>query len=277
MPSSMNRTPDQIPEAWSAAAEDYNAFSRQVTLPFAEDAARLVPITAGTRVIDVAAGTGNFAFAAALRGATVLATDFASGMVDLLRLEAEKGKLTDRVRAEVMDGQQLEVPDCSFDVAASIFGVLFFPDQGQGLREMHRVLVPGGRAVVSTWAPPPRGEMSAILGNAMAKAIPNAPAPSGPPPWAALGDSAAFRQRMLDAGFAQVHIVELRHVWVFDNLEAFTGMITRAAPPAVAMFGRMTDEQREAFVGAVKDDFRARQGDGPYALTHEAMIAVGRK
>jgi len=273
----MNRTPDQIPEAWSAAASDYNAFSRQVTLPFAEDAARLVPITAGTRIIDVAAGTGNFSFAAAERGATVLATDFASGMVDLLRATAEQRGLGDRVHAEVMDGQHLEVPDSSFDVAASIFGVLFFPDQNRGLREMHRVLVPGGRAVVSTWAAPPRGEMSAILGNAMSKAMPNAPAPTGPPPWAALGDATAFRQRMLDAGFVEVHVVELRHVWVFENLDSFTGMITRAAPPAVAMFGRMTDEQRSTFVGAVKDDFRARQGDGPYALTHEAMIAVGRK
>ena len=274
---SNTRPPDQRPEAWSATAEDYHAFSANVTLPFAEDAARLVPIGADTRVIDVAAGSGNFSFAAARRGATVLATDFAPGMIELLDVEAERRGFQNRVQTAVMDGQNLDVPDASFDVAASIFGVLFFPDQDRGLRELQRVLVPGGRAVVSTWAAPPRGEMSAILGNAMSKALPNAPAPTGPPPWAALGEATAFRRRMLDAGFSHAHIVELRHVWVFDALDTFTGMITRCAPPAVAMFATMTPDQRAAFVEAVREDFRVRQGDGPYAVTHEALIAVATK
>jgi SAM-dependent methyltransferase len=277
-PSSPSTGPlDQRPEAWSATAADYRAFSEHVTLPFAEDAARLVRIDSGTRVIDVAAGTGNFTFAAANRGANVFATDFAPGMIDLLRSEVEKRGLQSRVRTGVMDGQHLEVPDASFDVAASIFGVLFFPDQSKGLRELHRVLIPGGRAVVSTWAPPPRGEMSSVLGNALSKTMPNAPAPSGPPAWAALGDATAFRQRMLDCGFARAHVVELRHVWVFDRLDTFTGMITRCAPPAVALFASMSEDQRSTFMEAVRDDFRARQGDGPYAVTHEAMIAVGTK
>jgi SAM-dependent methyltransferase len=275
--SSNSRPPDQRPEAWSATAADYHAFSANVTLPFAEDAARLVPIKQTTRVIDVAAGSGNFTFAAARRGASVLATDFAPGMIELLRLEMERNGLAGRVRTAVMDGQNLDVPDESFDVAASIFGVLFFPDQDRGLRELYRVLAPAGRAVVSTWAAPPRGEMSALLSNAMSKAMPNAPAPNGPPPWAALGEAGTFRQRMLDAGFSRAHVVELRHVWVFDTLDIFTGMITRCAPPAVALFAMMTEEQRTTLLGAVRDDFRARQGDGPYAVTHEAVIAVGTK
>jgi SAM-dependent methyltransferase len=198
-------------------------------------------------------------------------------MIERLRLEAEKKGLQDRVRTAVMDGQQLDVPDPSFDVAASIFGVLFFPDQSRGLRELLRVLVPGGRAVVSTWAPPPRGEMSSILTNALSKAMPNAALPSGPPPWAALGDAPGFRQRMLDCGFSRAHVVELRHVWVFEQLDTFTGMISRCAPPAVAMFKAMNEEQRSTFIDAVREDFRTRQGDGPYAVTHDALIAVATK
>src|SRR5437762_1919505 len=51
---------DQRPDAWGAVAPDYHAFAGNVTRPFAEDAATLVQIGDGTRVIDVAAGTGNF-------------------------------------------------------------------------------------------------------------------------------------------------------------------------------------------------------------------------
>lgn len=271
------RPPEQRPDLWSAVAADYDAFSQQVTAPFAEEAARLVRIGPGTRVLDVAAGTGNFAFAAAARGAEVLATDFAPAMVELLRDRAAERGLGDRVQAAVMDGQALDVPDTSVDVAASIFGLLFFPDHDRGIRELLRVLVPGGRAVVSTWAPPPRGDMSRLLGGAIAKALPGLPAPAGPPHWAGLGDADAFRERLLANGFARAHVVELRLPWVFDRIEQFTETMPRSAPQAVAMFGAMTPEQRATFAGAIADDLRARQGDGPYVITHEALIAVATK
>ena len=269
-------SPDQRPDAWSAVADAYDNFSQQVTLPFAEDAARLVRITAGTRVIDVAAGTGNFAFAAARLGARVLATDFAPGMVERLQGKARAEHLT--IDTAVMDGQALDVPDHSFDVAASIFGLLFFSDHDKGLREILRVVVPGGRAVISTWAPPPRGEMSRLMNVAMAAAMPDASRPASPPPpphWAKLGDADALRARLLANGFTHAHVVEVRHVWIFDRLEDFTQTMPKAAPPAVAMFDAMTPTQRTAFLDAIEVDFRERQGDGPYALTHEALIAVG--
>lgn len=275
------RPPEQRADLWSAVAGDYDAFSQQVTLPFAEDAARFVRLGPGTRVIDVAAGTGNFTFAAARRGADVLATDFAPGMVELLRERAVERGLAARVRTAVMDGQALEVPDASFDVAASSFGLLFFPDHDRGIRELARVLVPGGRAVVSTWTPPPRGEMSRIMGLAMSKAMPApagvAPSPPAAPHWAMLGDADALRRRFLDNGFAQAFVVELRHAWVFESLDRFTETMPRAAPPAVAMFQSMSADQRRAFTDTIAADFRARQGEGPYVLTHEAMICVARK
>jgi len=274
---SKNRPLDQQPDAWGAVAADYHAFAGNVTRPFAEDAAALVRIGEGTRVLDVAAGTGNFSFAAARRGATVLATDFAAGMIEYLRAESERHGLVNRVRLDVMDGQQLELEDESFDVAASIFGVLFFPDPLKGLRELSRVLVPGGRAVVSTWAPPPRGEMGRIMGDAMSKTLGSLPKPSGPPPWAALGDADTFRNHLLESGFSRAHIVEVRHVWAFDDLDLFVDLMGKCAPPAVAMFSSLTPDQRATFRRAVVEDFKSRQGNAPYALTHEAMIAVGTK
>lgn len=272
-----SRPPEQRPEAWSATAPHYDAFAEQVTLTFAEDAARLVRIGPGTRVLDVAAGTGNFAFAAARRGADVLATDFAPGMIALLRQRAVERGFGALVRTAVMDGQALDVPDASFDVAASIFGLLFFPDHDRGIGELRRVLVPGGRAVIATWAPPPRGDMSRIMGAALAKSGLELPAPAGPPHWAKLGDADAFRARLLASGFARAHVVELRHAWVFDSIETFTQAIPKSAPPAVALFATMSEAQRAAFIDAVAGDLRARQGDGPYAITHEALIGVATK
>jgi ubiquinone/menaquinone biosynthesis C-methylase UbiE len=268
---------EQTPGAWSETAPNYDLFAEQVTRSFAEDAARLVRIGERTRVLDVAAGTGNFSFAAARRGATVLATDFAQGMLDVLQRKAREQGLEGRVETRVMDGQALEIADASFDVVGSIFGLLFFPDHDRGIQEMLRVLIPGGRAVVSTWAPPPRGEMTRILGLAMTAAFPDLLPPSAPQHWMELGDADSLCRRMMANGFAKAHVVELRHMWVFDQIEQFTGALPKIAPPMVAMFASMHSDQRRIFLDTIVNDFRTRQGDGPYAITHEALIAVATK
>jgi len=119
--------------------------------------------------------------------------------------------------------------------------------------------------------------MSRILGLAMAAAFPDFLPPSAPQHWTELGDSDSFSQRLIQNGFATAHVVELRHAWVFDRIEQFTGVLPRVSPPMIAIFESMNGDQRRNFLETIANDFRARQGDGAYALTHEALIAVGTK
>jgi ubiquinone/menaquinone biosynthesis C-methylase UbiE len=107
----------------------------------------------GVRLLDVAAGTGALATAAARRGASVLAIDSSRGMVAFLARRAREEGLSN-LDARVMDGQKLDLPDASFDLACSVFGVMLIADHRAGLTEMRRVLVPGGSARLVVWAPP---------------------------------------------------------------------------------------------------------------------------
>ena len=251
-------------------------FAAAVTRHFAEDAVRLVHLSPGARVLDVAAGTGVFTFAAAGRGAEVLATDFSAGMIEELQRQcAARGLST--VKTAVMDGQALSVADASFDVAASLFGLMFFRDHDRGLRELLRVLKPGGRAVVGTWAPPARGELFRLIGGAVMKVLPHLPASNTLPHWAALGDVAELRQRLLGVGFARAHVVSVTHVWTFESPEWLAEQLPAVSPAAEGLFAMMTATQREAFAQALVEDLRERQGDGPFAVTNEGLLAVGTK
>src|SRR5688572_28938382 len=73
--------PESRADAWTTCSSAYQAFAAGLTRPFAWDAVRLVRIETGSRVLDVATGTGEFAIAAAERGANVLATAFSPSML----------------------------------------------------------------------------------------------------------------------------------------------------------------------------------------------------
>jgi len=95
---------------------------------------RAIDIHPGQRVLDVAAGSGNAALAAARRGARVTATDF---VPRLLQAAAR------RARAEGLE----------LDVVLSTFGVMFAPDQARAAAELVRVCRPGGRIGLTAWTP----------------------------------------------------------------------------------------------------------------------------
>ena len=163
----------------------YDAAFAPITGNFADEALDHLGVGPGVRLIDVAAGTGAATLRAARRGASVLSTDFAPGMVDLVRERADEQGLGDRVETAVMDGQALDVDDGSFDASISMFGVIFFPDIDAGLRELARVVRPGGRGAVGAWLLDGYRLLDLVTA-AVRRIVPDAPE-RGPVPWAELG------------------------------------------------------------------------------------------
>lgn len=267
--------PEQFSEAWCECSEAYSIFADSVTGPFARDAARLVHLKPGAEVLDVAAGTGAFTFAAAARGARVLATDFSPRMIDSLQRNCAARGLS-HVETAVMDGMDLELPDDSFDVTASLFGLMFFPDHARGLAELFRVTKPGGQAVLTSWALPARVELMRLIGEtAMCADIPVASETT--PNWLELASERELARRLLAHGFSNAHVVSVTHVWVLESAELFADFLPLMTPSSVSLFQRMTEEEKVRFREVLVRGFHERQGAGPYAVTSQGLIAVGTK
>ena len=105
----------------------------------------------GERVLDVAAGSGNTALAAARRRCDVTATDFVPSLLDAATRRAASEGLP--LATAVADAQDLPFDDGSFDVVLSTFGVIFAPDQERAAGELLRVCRPGGRIGLANWTP----------------------------------------------------------------------------------------------------------------------------
>ena len=128
--------------------------------PVAQAVVRRAALSAGDVVVDLACGTANAALVAAAQGAWVVAVDAAPRLLEVARERAR----SQGVRLDLREGDLLALPidDATADVVLSVFGVIFASDPEQSLREIARVLRPGGRALLSAWVP--AGPLDAMLG-----------------------------------------------------------------------------------------------------------------
>ena len=138
---------------WDLAVQ---AYARHWHGPLAGVQGELLALAApapGEAVLDVACGTGVVAVAAAQAvgaGGRVLGVDLADAMVQTCRQRAQQLGLG-QAAFERMDAEQLQLPDAGFDLALCALGLMYVPDADAALRELHRVLRPGGRAVLAVW------------------------------------------------------------------------------------------------------------------------------
>ena len=134
--------------AWSSG--DYAVVGTTLQI-VGEDLCEALDLRAGAKVLDVAAGNGNVALAAARRWCDVTATDYVPALLDRARQRAAADHL--EMSFQEADAEALPFADASFDAVVSTFGVMFTPDQSRAAAEMLRVCRPGGKIGLANWTP----------------------------------------------------------------------------------------------------------------------------
>lgn len=138
---------------WDLASADYESLWQAQLAPAHAATLELAALEPGQTVLDVACGTGLVSLAAARAvgpHGQVIGSDLSGRMVEAARRRA-RGAGLEHLRFARMDAERLDLPDASVDVVLCALGLMYLPDPGQALREMGRVLRPGGRVVLSVW------------------------------------------------------------------------------------------------------------------------------
>jgi ubiquinone/menaquinone biosynthesis C-methylase UbiE len=262
-------SPNQMPAAWSAAAPGYAAFLGSWQA-YANEALRLVPLGASDAALDVATGPGTLALVAARHAARVVAIDFSPGMIAELTARA-KAEDVRNVETGVMDAQALTLGDAEFDAAYCLFAFMFFPDRAKAFRELHRVLKPGGRAVVATWAPIDRRPMMKIAFDAVAEAMPGFPVPGK-------GDLQTVEEceaEMSAAGFRDVKAHVFNATTPIASPEHYLEVVSRSAAPFAMLKKKLGDDGWAPIEKRLLDALRKRIPADGASLAAEALITVG--
>jgi len=166
---------------------DFGQVARTIENVAAEFMAEL-PLKVGARVLDVACGTGNLAVIAARQGCSVTGIDLASNLVAQARGRAKCEELN--IRYDEGDAESLPYPDAIFDLAVSMYGVMFAPQPDRVAAELFRVTRPGGIIALANWT------SEGFIGRMFNVFKAHVPPASGMPSPLLWGDEAIVRTRL---------------------------------------------------------------------------------
>lgn len=197
------------------------------TAPPAARLVRFAGIAPGANVLDVATGTGVVAVTAARSGAKVTGLDLTPALLEHARHNA---RLAEQAEIRFVEGdiEALPFEDASFDVVVSQFGHIFAPRADVALREMLRVLRPGGTIAFATWPP------EQFVGRFFTMAARFMPPPAGAAVPAAWGDVAVVSERMGDAVRDLAFDRAIMHINAL-SIGHFIAMLEETVAPARAL------------------------------------------
>jgi ubiquinone/menaquinone biosynthesis C-methylase UbiE len=267
------------PEAWDAIAEGYDRYVAPQEVDLANEALRLVGLEPGEQFLDVAAGPGGVSLPAARLGAEVLASDWAPAMIERFEARADQEGLRN-VEGRVMDCHALDLPDHSFDVTGSQFGVMLVPDQARALREMVRVTRPGGRVLLIAYGFPAELDFLQIFLGALQAVRPDFPGlPDDPPPLEfQVADPEVLRQRLGDAGLRDVRVERTAERPAFASGQEMWDWVYYGNPIVEVILAAINEHQRARLRDVLDGMLRERAGaDGRAVLTNAVNVGVGTK
>jgi SAM-dependent methyltransferase len=228
-------------------------------------------ITAGDRVLDVAAGSGNAAIPAARVGADVVASDLTPELLEAGRRDAEALGLT--LTWQEADAEALPYGADEFDKVISCVGVMFAPFHQASADELVRVCRPGGTIGLVSWTP------EGFIGQMFATMKPYAPPPPAgaqpPPLW---GNEEHVRSLLGDRVTDVVALRQKLTVDCFDSPDSFRDFFKACYGPTIAVYRAIADDpEKVAALDAGLSDLARRHDLGDGAMEWEYLLFTARK
>lgn len=268
---------------WEKSAHGWNEHTPSIRawLRTATDAMLdMAGIRRGHRVLDVAAGAGDQTLDIAERVGPqghVLATDLSPAILELAKANALRAGHVN-VETQVADGEQLQLPESSFDAAVCRLGLMFLPDPVQGLREMHRALKPGAGVCTMVFAKPDANPCITILMSTALKHAGLAPRdPFQPGGLLSLGKPGLIDGMFRAAGFRDVATTSMEAPFKLPSARDYLEFIRASASPIQQILVKLDAERAAAAWAEMEQRLRTFDTAEGWAGPNQLLLTAARR
>lgn len=269
-------------EQWQTAAEAWHRWHPTLT-SWLGSATNLMlemaEVQKGYHILDIAAGAGEQSITAAEKvgpNGYVLATDLAPKILDFaLELADEKG--INNIEIKEMDGENLTVPDNSFDTVISRVGLIFFPDQQRALEEMKRVLKPGGFVAAIVYSTVDKNQFFSTPVSVIRRHA-KLPLPlAGQPGPFSLGAEGLLDKAFEQAGFINVKSEIVDAPVIMDKAEDCVQFEYESFAALHQMLDGLTEAEKSAAWEEIRVELSKFEGENGFSGPCELVVGVGQK
>lgn len=257
---------------WDLAASLYDDHWQRNFAPVHAALLELAAVQAGDRALDMACGPGTMLLplvAAVGPHGAVVGTDLSANMVEGARRAAAAHGI-ENASFERAEAESLGLADSAFDVAVCSLGMMYVVDSVQALRELRRVVRPGGHVGVAVWGARKNcgwAEVFSIVDARVRSSV--------CPLFFRLGTGDVLQEEMKTAGLLDVQVRRMSTRLFFDTPESACGAVFAGGPVALA-YSRWDDALKAEAHAEYLQSIAAYRADDGYHVPGEFVIASGR-
>jgi len=247
--------------------------------PVTEAMLDMADLQPGDRVLDLAAGAGEPSLSAAEKvgpGGHVLATDISSNILEFAALTARDRGLNN-FETRVMDGENPDAPDASFDAVLSRLGLIYFPDRQGALRAAHRLLKSGGRVVLASFTTPDQNRFFSIPISIIRRRAGLAPPAPGLPGPFSLGAPGVMEEMLHGAGFVDVSTKVVRTPLRLESAAECVRFERESFGALQQMLAALPSADQNAAWEEIEHELAVFRTDSGFAAGAELIVGSGTK
>ena len=261
---------------WAAIAEKFDLWLPQIA-PVGDALLKGLAAQPGDKIIDLGSGTGEPALTLArqMQGRVdITGVDSAGPMAAVAQRKVEAEALANTLFAH-MPAERLDFADNSFDRALSRFGVMLFDDSLQGLKEINRVLKPGGHFAIAVWSTPETMPTLLWSYEAFSKRIPEEAAPPLHKV-TSLGQPGVLEDMLAKAGFSDVRIEPHTFHYRFDSFDAYWDIV-EATDILKQQYDALPVDQHAVIREEIAVLANVHMSENELVIPHDFLLATGVK
>ena len=266
---------DPVRERWEAAGTGWRRRADRVQtigMPVSAWMIDRLGLQPGQEVLELAAGPGDTGFMAAelvQPGGSLISSDAVESMLDIARERAGDQGI-ENVTFKLLELEWIDLDTASVDAALCRWGIMFLSDPGAAMREMRRVLRPGGRVALAVWDEPEVNPWATIPTRALVELGHSDPPDPTAPGMFSMSEPGRLRALLEEGGFTEIEVEAIDVTADRDVLEVYLDETTDLSVPFAEVRERLTAEEWPAVVEKV------RELTAPFAQSDGALRLPGR-